>query len=149
LAPAVIAAVVALACATAAGRPSAPFEAHLGVPLAGADRTPPHLRFRYDRHQDFLHTARIRIEVHSDSDALFAPECVLLTREAAWGLLYHYRHLRKGHWTRFACELEPGALRAAHIAARRGGHPRVAVHPIAYDKAGNRAESPKIYVFPR
>jgi hypothetical protein len=112
------------------------------------DRTPPHLRYSYDSHQDFLHTGRVRIEVRSDSDALLQPECGLLTREAEWALDYNFRHLKAGRWTGFICELESGALRAARIAERRGGHPRVMVHLIAYDKADNRGARPKIYVFP-
>lgn len=110
------------------------------------DQTPPHLRYAYSRHQDFLRTGLVRVNFRSDTDARLQPECALLTHRVEWGLLYRYRHLRAGHWTPFVCEFDSSALRGARRAARLGGHPRVMIHPIAYDEAGNRGATPRIYV---
>lgn len=112
------------------------------------DQIGPRLRTSYARRQDFLRTGRVSVEVHSDSEGILDPECSLLSGEAQWGLLFNRRHLRPGGWVRFTCHFYGAPLRVARKKARRGGHPLVMVHPIAYDRAGNRGAAPKIYVRP-
>jgi hypothetical protein len=112
------------------------------------DRVGPRLRVSYSPRQDFLRTGRVTVEVHSDSAGILNPECSLLSGEAQWGLLFNNRHLRPGGWVRFTCHFYGAPLRAALKKIRRGGHPLVMVHPIAYDRAGNRGAEPKIYIRP-
>jgi hypothetical protein len=112
------------------------------------DRTPPRLHWSYARHQDFIRTGLVSVRVRSDEAALLNPECTLHTREAVWGLEYVNRRLHPGVWTRFVCELRGGAARAAHTALVRGGHPRVGIRLVAYDRAGNKGTSPKLIVKP-
>jgi hypothetical protein len=71
------------------------------------------------------------VKVHSDSAGVF-----------------NRRHLNPGGWVRFTCRFYGAPLRVARKKVRRGGHPLVMVHLIAYDRAGNRGAVPKIYVRP-
>ena len=112
------------------------------------DRVGPRLRASYSPRQDFLRTGRVSVEVHSNSEGILNPECSLLSGEAQWGLLFNRRHLRPGGWVRFTCRFYGAPLRAARKKVRRGGHPLVMVHLVAYDRAGNRGAAPKIYVRP-
>jgi hypothetical protein len=110
------------------------------------DRTPPKLQYSYDPYQDFLHTARVYVKVRSDSEAMLFPECSLLSGPAQWGLLFNNRLLLPGRWITFACKVYSRPLAVARKKAGKGGHPIVMVHLIAYDRAGNKAAEPKIYV---
>jgi hypothetical protein len=113
------------------------------------DKVAPRLRVRYSPYQDFLRSGRVTVEVHSDSPGVLNPECSLLSGEAQWGLLFNDRRLNPGGWVRFTCRFYGAPLRVARKKVRRGGHPLVMVHPIAYDAAGNRGALPKLYVRPR
>jgi hypothetical protein len=112
------------------------------------DKVGPHLRYSYDPHQDFLRTGRVHVRVRSDSEAKLFPECALLSGPAEWGLLYDDRLLPPGRWITFTCKVYAQPLAVAQKKVRRGGHPLVMVHLIAYDRAGNRTAEPKLYVRP-
>jgi hypothetical protein len=113
------------------------------------DQVAPRLRYSYDPYQDFLRTGRVHVRVRSDSEAELFPECSLLSGPAQWGLLFEDRLLRPGRWVDFACKVYSRPLEVARKKVRRGGHPLVMVHLIAYDRAGNRGAVPKIYIRPR
>lgn len=112
------------------------------------DKTPPRLRWSYSRHQDFFRTGLVSVRVRSNEAALLTPECTLHTREAVWGLEYANRHLHPGVWTNFTCEIRGAAMRAARTALVRGGHPRIGIRLVAYDRAGNKGTAPKLFVRP-
>lgn len=130
------------------GEAAAPIALSMGAVFERDDRVGPRLRASYSSYQDFLRTGRVEVEVHSDSKGILNPECSLLSGEAQWGLLFNRRHLNPGGWIRFSCRFYGAPLRVARKKARRGGHPLVMVHLIAYDRAGNRGALPKIYVRP-
>ncbi|MBS1844674.1 MAG: hypothetical protein JST53_09685 [Actinobacteria bacterium] len=127
---------------------AAPIARAMSAVFERDDRVGPHLRVRYAPRQNFLDTGRVEVEVHSDSAGTLNPECSLLSGEAQWGLLFDSRRLRPGGWIRFSCHFYGAPLRVARQKASRGGHPLVMVHPIAYDRAGNRGALPKIYLRP-
>jgi hypothetical protein len=110
------------------------------------DQTPPRLHYSYAPYQDFLRTARVYVRVRSDTEAELFPECSLLSGPAQWGLLFNNRLLLPGRWITFACKVYSRPLEVARKKVRRGGHPIVMVHLIAYDRAGNKTAEPKIYV---
>jgi hypothetical protein len=128
------------------GEAAAPIALGMSAVFERDDRVGPHLRVAYSPYQDFLRTGRVSVEVHSSSEGILNPECSLLSGQTQWGLLFNRRHLRPGGWVRFSCHFYGAPLRAARKKARRGGHPLVMVHLIAYDRAGNRGAEPKIYV---
>jgi hypothetical protein len=130
------------------GQAVAPIAPSVSAVFERDDRVGPRLRVRYRHHQDFLRTGRVQVEVHSDSKGVLNPECSLLSGAAQWGLLFNRRHLNPGGWVRFSCRFYGAPLRAARKKVRRGGHPLVMIHLIAYDRAGNRGAAPKIYVRP-
>jgi hypothetical protein len=112
------------------------------------DQTPPHLHYTYAPYQDFLRTGRVHVRVRSDSEAKLFPECSLLSGPAQWGLLFNDRILLPGRWITFTCKVYSRPLEVARKKVSRGGHPIVMVHLIAYDRAGNKAAEPKLYVRP-
>lgn len=130
------------------GEAAAPIARAVSAVFERDDRVGPRLRVRYARRQDFLNTGRVEVEVHSDSAGTLNPECSLLSGEAQWGLLFDSRRLRPGGWVRFSCHFYGAPLRVARKKVRRGGHPLVMVHPVAYDRAGNRGATPKVYIRP-
>ena len=130
------------------GDAAAPIARAMSAVFERDDKVAPRLRVRYSGRQDFLRTGRVEVEVHSDSAGTLNPECALLSGEAEWGLLFDNRRLRPGGWIRFSCHFYGAPLRVAREKVRRGGHPLVMVHPIAYDRADNRGALPKIYIRP-
>jgi hypothetical protein len=129
------------------GEAASPIESMKAV-FERDDKVGPHLRYSYAPYQDFLRTARVYVRVRSDSEAKLFPECSLLSGPAQWGLLFNDRILTPGRWITFACKVYSRPLAVARKKVRRGGHPLVMVHLIAYDRAGNRTAEPKIYVRP-
>jgi hypothetical protein len=112
------------------------------------DKTPPVLRYSYAHYQDFFRTGLVTVRVRSNEAALLNPECTLHTREAVWGLEYANRHLHPGKWVNFTCEIRGAAMQAARTALVRGGHPRIGIRLIAYDRAGNKGVAPKLFIRP-
>jgi hypothetical protein len=112
------------------------------------DKIAPRLHYTYAPYQDFLRTGRVHVRVRSDTEAKLFPECSLLSGPAQWGLLFNDRLLSPGRWITFTCKVYSRPLQVARKKVRRGGHPLVMVHLIAYDRAGNRAAEPKLYIRP-
>lgn len=112
------------------------------------DQAPPVLRYAYAPRQDFLRTRRVYVHVHANERGVLNPESTLVTGPVEWGLVSNRPHLHPGGWVWYVCELEPPALRAARRNLRAGGHPRVKIRLIAWDRANNRTATRRFYVVP-
>jgi hypothetical protein len=129
------------------GEATSPIES-MSATFEREDQVAPRLHYSYAPYQDFLRTGRVHVKVRSDSEAKLFPECSLLSGPAQWGLLFNDRILSPGRWINFACKVYSRPLAVARKKVRRGGHPLVMVHLIAYDVAGNKTAEPKIYIRP-
>jgi hypothetical protein len=110
------------------------------------DQEAPHLHVTYARHQDFLRTRRVYVDVSSDEAATLETKGLVLLPAGGpydlWGYVYGPRpRLRPGIVRRISFEVSPDAVHAANLELRRGKSAYFVFRLRAFDRAGNERKT--------